>query len=296
MITEAGFFKRLSIRRPSVHGRGMARLADKGAVYLLLLVGLAVYLGPLLWLVTSSLSPYGAKVFSFPPQLIPERLTLRNFWEATEIFPFWRYLLNTVVVAGGTVALQLTMCSLAAYPLSRMYFRGRTIAFYAILATMIVPFHSIMIPLFVVCTRLGLMNSYTGLILPFGVDAFGVFLLRQAFSGIPGELVDAARVDGCSEWGIFSRIALPLIKPALATLAIFAFTAQWNEFLWPLILLTDTNLYTLQIGVMAATAPYGADWQHLAAVCVLTMVPVVVFYFALQRHFTAGAMAGALKG
>ena len=275
--------------------KGVSKLTEKGTLYALLLIGLVVYVGPLLWLLSTSLKSGNARMYAFPPELIPKEPTLRNFLEATQLFPFQRYLVNTVVVSGGTVLLQLIMCSLAAYPLGRMKFRGKALAFYAILVTMIVPFHSIMIPLFVVCVRLGLMNSYAGLILPFGVDAFGIFLLRQAFRAIPGELVDAARIDGCSEWGIFARIAIPLVRPALATLAIFTFTTQWNVFLWPLILLTDTNLYTLQIGVMAALAPYGADWQHLAAVCILTMVPVVGFFLLLQRYFTAGAMAGALK-
>jgi len=276
--------------------KGVSKLTEKGTLYLLLLLGLVVYVGPLLWLLSTSLKSGNARMYGFPPELIPKEPTLRNFLDATKIFPFQQYFINTVIVSGGTVLVQLILCALAAYPLARMNFRGKTLAFYAILATMIIPFHSIMIPLFVVCARLGLVNSYAGLILPFALDAFGVFILRQAMRGIPSELIDAAKIDGCSEWGIFARIAIPLVRPALATLAIFSFTTQWNAFLWPLILLTDTKLYTLQIGVMAALAPYGASWQHLAAACILTMLPVVVFFLLLQRYFMAGAMAGALKG
>jgi putative chitobiose transport system permease protein len=273
----------------------ISKISHAIAVYSLLFVGLAIYAGPFLWLLSTSLKNGNARIYGFPPEFIPRPVIFTNYTDALQLFPFLRYAFNTIVISGGIVILQLILCSLAAYPLAKMNFRGKSIIFYAILATMIVPFHSIMIPLFLVCVKLGLTNTYAGLILPFGVDAFGVFLLRQAFHGIPGALIDAAKIDGASEWTIYTKIAIPLSKPALATVAILTFTTQWNEFLWPLIVLSNTDLYTLQLGVLAAMAPYGADWPHLAAACMLTVFPVIVFFLLLQRYFTSGSMAGALK-
>jgi putative chitobiose transport system permease protein len=176
-----------------------------------------------------------------------------------------------------------------------MNFFGKNVIFYAILSTMIIPFHTIMITLFIVCLKLGLDDSYAGAILPFTVNAFGIFLMRQAFRGVPGELVDAALIDGCSQWGVFVRIMLPLVKPALGALALFTFVARWNSFLWPVIILKSEAKWTLQQGIASLSGFFGTDWARMTSAMVLSMIPILLLFLFLQRFFLE-QYAGALKG
>ena len=182
-----------------------------------------------------------------------------------------------------------------AYALARLRFAGRQFIFYAVLATTMVPFQVLLIPLFIVTLKLGLVDSYSGVILPVAVNAFGIFLLRQAFSTIPLDLEHAARIDGCNEFTIYSRVMLPLIKPALATQAAFTFVAQWNDFLWPLVVLKNRDLYTLQLALASLQGVFGVNWRYISAAAIIALVPTVIFFFITQRFFTQGLTSGALK-
>ena len=264
--------------------------------YLLLLVLAAIFVGPFLWLLSTALKPEGSNIFVYPPQIIPHPITLENFSKALGQFPFLRYALNTLVISVSSVALNLILCSLAAYPFARMRFPGKDIAFYAVLSTMMIPFHTIMIALYRVIIQLHINSSYAGVILPFSVTGFGVFLLRQAFRGIPQELEDAARIDGCGDFRIFIQIMLPLIQPALGTLALYTFVVSWNDFLWPFIVLQNRNQWTLQQGLASLNGDFGVNWTLLSAATVLSMVPIVIVFLVLQRYFLEDYVAGSLKG
>jgi putative chitobiose transport system permease protein len=177
-----------------------------------------------------------------------------------------------------------------------MRFRGRQVILYLVLVTTMVPFQVLLIPLFIVTLRLGLVDSYAGVILPVAVNAFGIFLLRQAFTTVPQDVEDAARIDGCGDFAIYARIMMPLIKPALATQAAFTFVAQWNDFLWPLVVLKSRELYTLQLGLASLQGVFGVNWRYISAAAVISVIPTVLFFLLTQRFFTRGLTAGAVKG
>lgn len=282
----------------------------KTALIYTALVGVALLtLGPFLWLVVTALKSGGENIFAYPPKLIPEQPTLSNFGAVWNAVPFGRYVFNSVLVAAGSVVLNLVLASLAAYPLARLKFKGRDTAFYLILSTMMVPFPVIMIPLFIIVTKLntGLMMGvpeamqspylvYTWLILPTSVTAFGIFLLRQAFMAIPRELEEAVVMDGGTALDIWWKVMIPLSRPALATLAIFTFVGSWGDFLWPLIVLKEPQLYTLPLGVSFLAGTFSANWRLIAAGSVLAVLPIVCFFVLLQRYFIGGATSGAVKG
>ena len=254
-----------------------------------------ILLTPFAWLLSTALKSESADLFAYPPQWIPAPVVWSNFVKAWNILPFMRYIFNTFYIAIATVLLNLFFCSLTGYALARMHFRGRQFIFYCILATTMVPFQVLLIPLFIVTLKLGLVDTYAGVILPVAVNAFGIFLLRQAFSTIPKDLEEAARIDGCNEFTIYSRIMLPLIKPALATQAAFTFVAQWNDFLWPLVVLKSRELYTLQLGLASLQGVFGVNWRYISAASVIALVPTVLFFLFTQRFFTQGLTSGAVK-
>jgi len=261
------------------------------------LLALAVLtVGPFLWLLVTALKGGGENIFAYPPSLWPAQPTLDNFRQVWDAVPFGRYFFNSVLVAVVAVALNLILASLAAFPLARMRFRGREPFFVMILATMMIPLPVIMIPLFVLSQRLGLLNSYSGLILPTAVSAFGIFLMRQAFLAIPREIEEAAVIDGANPWQVFWQVMLPLTKPSLATLAIFVFVGSWGDFLWPLIVLKDPDLYTLPVGISYLAGTFSANWRLIAAGSVLSIMPIVAVFIGLQRFFIGGQTAGAVKG
>ena len=207
-----------------------------------------------------------------------------------------------MVVAGFTVLLNLILSALAAYPLARMEFRGKKTIFYATLATIMIPFQAIMLPVYLIVLKLHMVDSvnsvmgYLGLILPFAVNAFGIFLMRQAFLAIPKEMEEAAFVDGCSVFQIWWKILLPMVKPTLAVLAIFTFIGSWGEFLWPSIVLTKKALYTLPVGVNDLQGIFSANWRFIAAGSIIATIPILVFFIAMQRYFISGENDGAVKG
>lgn len=257
---------------------------------------------PFLWLLSTALKGSGENIFQYPPQLIPAEPTLANFKAAWKQIPFLIYYLNSFIVAFFTVALNLILSSLAAYPLARMEFRGKKITFFAILATIMIPFQAIMLPVYLIVLKLNMVDTvnnfmgYLGLILPFAVNAFGIFLMRQAFMAIPRELEEAAFVDGCNVFQIWYKILLPMVKPTLATLAIFTFIGSWGEFLWPSIVLTNKAMYTLPVGVNDLQGMFSANWRIIASGSLISIVPIIVFFLALQKYFISGENEGAVKG
>jgi len=251
---------------------------------------------PLVWLVSTSLKSPTEDIFQFPPRLIPSQPTLQNFVTVWKSHPFGRYITNSVIVSVLTVALNLLFCSLAAYPLARLQFRGREAIFTAIVATIMIPFQIVMIPLYVLAVQLGLRNTYLGIIFPAIASAFGIFLLRQAFQGVPKELEEAARIDGCTELGIWWYVMLPSIRPALVTLAIFVFIGSWSDFLWPLIVLDRPEYYTLPLGVASLAGTFSLDWRLIAAGSVISIAPIILFFLLMQRYIVPTEAASGVKG
>ncbi|MEB3232392.1 MAG: carbohydrate ABC transporter permease [Leptolyngbyaceae bacterium] len=267
----------------------VSRYLVLGAIAFLMLL-------PLLWLVSTAFKAPTEDIFQFPPQFFPQSPTLQNFVKVWQTNPFGRYLFNSTLVAVLTVSLNLVVCSLAAYPLARLDFRGRDALFTLIVATILIPFQIVMIPLYILAVNLGLRNSYLGLIFPAIASAFGIFLLRQAFQGVPKELEEAARMDGCSELGIWWFVMLPSVRPALVTLAIFVFIGAWSDFLWPLILLDQPEYYTLPLGVAKLAGAFSLDWRLIAAGSVISIAPILIFFLIMQRYIVPTETGSGVKG
>jgi len=266
------------------------------ANYVILVAIALIMLFPLLWLVSTAFKSPTENIFQFPPQFIPEQPTLQNFVEVWRTNPFGRYLFNSTFVAVLTVGLNLLFCSLAAYPLARLSFRGREAIFTFVVATILIPFQIVMIPLYILTVNLGLRNTYLGIIFPAIASAFGIFLLRQAFQGVPKELEEAARMDGCSELGIWWCVMLPSIRPALVTLAIFVFIGSWSDFLWPLIVLDQPEYYTLPLGVAKLAGSFSLDWRLIAAGSVISVLPILAFFILMQRYIVPTESGSGVKG
>lgn len=255
-----------------------------------------VMLFPLLWLISTALKSSTENIFQSPPQLLPSQPTLDNFVQVWQTNPFGQYLFNSTIVAVLTVGLNLLFCALAAYPLARLEFRGRELIFSAIVATIMIPFQIVMIPLYILTVQLGIRNTYIGLIFPAIASAFGIFLLRQAFQGVPKEMEEAARMDGCSELGLWWHVMIPAIRPALVTLAIFVFIGSWSDFLWPLIVLDRPELYTLPLGVATLAGTFSLDWRLIAAGSVISIAPVLLLFLFLQRYIVPTESGSGVKG
>lgn len=265
-------------------------------MYGLLLAIALVMLFPLLWLISTSLKSPTENIFQFPPQLLPSQPTLGNYVRVWQTNPFGRYLFNSTAIALITVGLNLLFCALAAYPLARLNFRGREVIFSLIVATIMIPFQIVMIPLYILTVKLQITNTYLGIIFPAIASAFGIFLLRQAFASVPKEMEEAARMDGCSELGLWWFIMLPAIQPALMTLAIFVFIGSWSDFLWPLIVLNRPELYTLPLGVANLAGTFSLDWRLIAAGSVISIAPVLVLFLLLQRYIVPTDAGSGVKG
>lgn len=256
-------------------------LIQRFGLYLLLTVIAVAMLFPLLWLLSTAFKSPNEDIFT---TWLPTQPTWENFRIVWQTYPFGRYLGNSTLIAVLTVGLNLLFCSLAAYPLARLNFWGRDSIFAAVIATIMIPFQIVMIPLYILTVQLGLRNTYLGVIFPSLASAFGIFLLRQAFQGVPKELEEAARIDGCSELGIWWHIMIPSIRPALVTLAIFVFIGSWSDFLWPLIVLDRPEYYTLPLGVAKLASALDLDWRLIAAGSIISIVPVILLFVFLQRY------------
>ena len=264
-------------------------------LHLLLILSGLVMIVPFAWMVSTSLKS-GEYVLSMPPQWIPNPLTLDSYRRIFELYPIGRMLFNSLLVAGLTTLGQLITCSMAAYAFARLKFRGHNLVFFLYLATLMVPFQVTITPLFILMRIFDWINTYQGLILPGVFSAFGTFLLRQAFLTIPTEYEEAAYMDGASPLTIFLRIILPLSKPALATLSVFAFMGSWNAFLWPLFIVREESLMTLPVGLATLQGRWLTEWNLVMAGTVITVLPMLLLYLVAQKYLVQGYVMSGLKG
>jgi putative chitobiose transport system permease protein len=262
---------------------------------LLLLLALVILL-PLVWLVSTSLKGPAEDIFTSPPALLPSQPSLAAYGQLFAANPMLTYLRNSTLVSALAVLANLLFCSLAAYPLARLRFRGRGLVLALVVATILIPFQVVMIPLYLLMVQLGLRNSLWALILPQAATAFGIFLLRQSFLGVPVELEEAARIDGCSPLGEWWNVMIPAARSDLITLAMFVFIGSWSDFLWPLIIVDDPALYTLPLGLQQLASSFSLDWRLVAAGSVVSILPVLVLFVLLQRFILPSATGDAVKG
>ena len=288
--------------------------------YIILVPGAILFAAPLVWLISASFQPVG-DLFSYPPHWIPEHTTLEGYKaffghgstaasRANAPDGVGRWFLNSAFVTGATTTCQVFFNALAAYVFAKRRFPGRDVIFIAFLATMMVPANVTLIPNYLVLKHIpflggndafgigghGLLDSYYGLILPNAVAAFGIFFLRQYMMSIPDELLDSARIDGASEWKIFWRIIIPLSRPALAAMAIFTFTYVWEDFLWPLIVISSPDHYTAPLGLALFVTKNRTSWDMLLAGSVIATIPMILAFLIFQRHLIKGLTVGAVKG
>lgn len=265
-------------------------------VYLALVLFGFIFALPFLWLVTTSFKTSEFILVS-PPQWVPNPITMQNYKEGLSSIPFLLYLKNTLIICGVCVVGVLLSSSMVAYGLSRIEWRGRDTLFIIIIATMMLPYQVIMVPMFAIFTKLGWIDTYLPLTVPaFLGNAFFIFLLRQFFMSIPTDLTDAAKLDGCSEFGIYRCVILPLSVPALATVGLFTFMNTWNDYLGPLIYIFDEQKYTLSLGLAMFLGQYGSYWGRLMAVSTVVTVPIVILFFLTQRTFIQGITLTGMKG
>ncbi|MCC6310778.1 MAG: carbohydrate ABC transporter permease [Trueperaceae bacterium] len=260
------------------------------------LVPAAIFmLAPFVWMLSTSLKGVG-QVFEYPPRWIPETFHWENYTRVFKVLPFGRFFLNSAIVATTVTVLQIVTCSLAAYAFARLRFPGRDVLFLAYLGTLMIPGQVILIPNFILLRYLGWIDTYWALIVPGIFSAFGTFLLRQYFLTIPGELEDAAVVDGATRFQIYTRVILPLAGPALSALAIFTFLGQWNSFLFPLVVTKTTGMSTLTVGLRTLQGQYNTDWTLLMAGAVIALAPVLIVFLFAQRYIIRGIALTGLGG
>jgi putative chitobiose transport system permease protein len=276
-------------------GRPRSLLASGIQLALLLLIAVAM-LVPLFWLVSTSLKGPAENIFTTPPALLPSQPSLEAYQRLFADNPMLGYIRNSAIVSGLAVLANLLFCSLAAYPLARMRFAGRGLVLALVVATILIPFQVVMIPLYLLMVQLGLRNTLWALIIPQAATAFGIFLLRQSFAGVPVELEEAARIDGCTPLGEWWNVMIPAARADLITLAMFVFIGTWSDFLWPLVILDDPNLYTLPLGLQQLASSFSLDWRLVAAGAVVSILPVLALFIGLQRYILPSASGDAVKG
>jgi len=265
-------------------------------VYSLLIAGCLLSLAPFLWMLSCSLKS-STEIVRLPPTLFPEKPTLQSYHTifTDPRVPLGRFYVNSIVVAVSVTAMILFTSSLAGFVFAKYQFFGKNLLFTLILATMMIPFQVVMIPLYLIIARLNLVDNLGGLIVPGAVSAFGIFLMRQFIEGIPSELIDAARIDGASEFGIYTRVVFPQMGPALATLGIFQFMGTWNDYLWPLIILRTTERRTLPVMLTWYNSQHGSRTDLTMAASVLVILPILIVYFLFQRWIVRGIALTGFK-
>ena len=261
----------------------------------LLIGGTVVALFPLLWMLSVSLMPPGT-ASSLPPPLLPAHPTLGNYRELFARTGMGRYALNSLLVSGAIAGLALVCNLMAGYAFAKLRFAGRERLFRALIGALLIPAQVAMLPLFLLLKYAGLVNSYAGVIVPGMATIFGIYLVREYARNVPDELLEAARIDGAGEWRIFVQIVLPLLKPVMVTLTVFTFLAAWNDFMWPLIVLTDQEHYTLPVALASLSREHIQDVELMMAGAVVTVIPVLLLFLALQRYYIQGLLLGSVKG
>jgi multiple sugar transport system permease protein len=273
-----------------VIGRALERLL----LYAALITGLVLTLVPLLWMLSASLMPAG-EASLYPPRLWPSRVTFEHYTALFARLHLARYFLNSLLIASAITAISLLINSLAGYAFAKLRFAGRDGIFRMLLSALVIPAQVAMLPLFLMLKQLGLINSWWGVIIPGMASIFGIFLIRQYALSIPDSLLEAARIDGASELRIYWLVVLPVCRPILVTLAIFTFMGAWNDFMWPLIVLTDEQMYTLPVALANLLGEHVQDTELMMAGSVLTVLPVMLLFIFVQRAYIEGITAGSLK-
>jgi putative chitobiose transport system permease protein len=280
-------------RRRKPRSRHLTGMAVR---YLLLILLFVVLAGPFLWQLSTSLKDATENVFAYPPQLLPAHPSLDAYAKVAEVIPVWRYIGNSLVVAIASATANCLFGSMAGYALARMRFRGRKVAYFAFLATIIIPFEVIMVSVFLTVRGMGLVDNLLGVILPTAVTGLSVLLMRNAFLAFPRSIEEAALVDGAGEWRRFWSIALPSVRGTLTVVAIFSFMFAWDDFLWPLIVLKNPDNFTLTVGIQYLSGTFSRDQRVIAAGTMIAVIPLVAGFFALQKYFFRGVGEGAVKG
>ncbi|MCP9486289.1 MAG: carbohydrate ABC transporter permease [Gaiellaceae bacterium MAG52_C11] len=264
------------------------------ASYAIVIVACVVTLGPFFYILTTSVKDSGL-LFQYPPDWIPADFFWGNYTFLLEQTSFLRWMLNTLVVALSVTVLKLLFDSMAGYAFAKMRFPGKNVLFVVVLATLMIPFSAILIPLFFLVRDLGLLDTYWALILPPLANPVGIFLMRSFIESLPNDLENAARLDGCSEFAVYRRVILPLIKPPLVVLAVLTFLIQYTSFIWPLVAVSSEDMRVLTTGLAAQRGVTSIDWGTVSAGGIMAMIPITIVFLALQRYFIAGSLAGALK-
>ncbi|MDQ3779939.1 MAG: carbohydrate ABC transporter permease [Chloroflexota bacterium] len=274
-------------------GRGGRALQIIGNTILLLGVFLTVV--PFLYMISASFKP-GYELFSIPFQVLPESLYRGNYDLLFGETSFVRWFSNSLFVGIVRTVIAIVLSLMAGYAFAKFEFPLKRLLFILVLATLTLPIYVILVPLFGLMTRLGWTDTYWALILPFTAQAIGIFLVRQQLLSVPNELLEAARIDGASEWAIFTRIIVPLAQPVIAVMGILFFTASWNDYLWPLIMITSDEKFTISLGLPSLIGPYEQEYGAVMAGSFMGTLPIVIIFLIFQRRFVEGIMAGALKG
>ncbi|GAC1401538.1 MAG: carbohydrate ABC transporter permease [Thermoanaerobaculia bacterium] len=264
-------------------------------VNLALMAGAVLTVAPLLWMVSASLMPTG-EATAFPPRLVPSQVTFEHYRDLLVRLRLGRSFANSMIVAVFSTVISLVFNSMAGYAFAKLRFGNRDRIFTWLIAALAIPAQVAMLPLFLLLKSIGLVNTYVGAMIPMMATIYGIFLVRQFMVGIPDDVIAAARIDGASEWGIYRHVIMPLARPVLATLAIFTFMSAWNDFMWPLIILSDQRKYTLPVAVANLVGEHVQDLELMMAASVVTVIPVLALFFFLQKQYIAGIMAGSVKG
>ena len=265
-------------------------------VYYVVMIALSFFMVlPLFWMITTSLKDSGA-LTAIPIEWIPKKVTLDSFRKLFEIFPFGKAFLNSVIVSVSITIVNVFSACMAAYVFAKIPFKGRELLFGIFLITMMIPGSVTLIPNYLILRSFHLLNSYLGLVLPSFFNIFGIFMLRQSMRQIPDDFIDAAVIDGASQWRIFFNVIIPLSRPMIATLFVITFMGAWNDYLWPLIVLTDKSKMTLPVALSMLNGQYSTEYNLLMAGALISIVPIIIVYAFAQRYFEEGLTAGGLKG
>jgi ABC-type glycerol-3-phosphate transport system permease component len=287
------------VQRPGFQLSKQAQDRIVGALTFLLLLAISLLVAlPFLWMLSTSLKPDLRAIYQFPPEWIPREPAWGNYLRAWRAAPFGRYMLNSTIVAVGVMVLQVVNGCLAAYVFSRIRFPGREVLFLLFLAVLMIPTQVTVVPNYIILSRLGWLDTYWALIIPFAATAFGTFLIRQSFLSIPQDLVDAALIDGASHLTILRHIMIPLSKPMIITFALLSFNWRWNDYFWVLIMTNSDTMRTLPVGIVAMRggAEGGSNWHIIMAATIIVLLPILLLFILAQRYFIEGIARTGLKG
>ncbi|WP_320128759.1 carbohydrate ABC transporter permease [uncultured Sphaerochaeta sp.] len=273
----------------------MSRKKSLWFQYVLVILLALFFLFPIFWVLLSSFKPQ-SELFTIPMKLLPEHWTFQNYASAVRQGNFLLYFSNTVLVSVVSTMLAVTVNIMAGYALAKYVFKGRDAIFYGMIATLMIPLQVIMIPIFLQLKNLGMLNSLWGIIIPPAATPTGIFLARQYIINLPNSMIESARIDGAGESYIFVRIIVPLSQPIIATIAIFSFMWRWNDYLWPLIVITDNRKQTIQQALASFVGQLQINWSDLLAMTTISIVPVILVFLLFQRYFMTGITSGAVKG